>query len=91
MNYHGMKLGDSVMGTYHGVAYAGVITSYDGNGYIHITTTEPVTIYGLARDGICLAPERDPADTCHFVSRSEVPPTVRHFSEACLGGASIVR
>ena len=47
-----MKLGDTVSGLYCDVLVTGVITAYDGSGYLYVKPNEPTEVLGSARDAL---------------------------------------
>ena len=85
-----IKLGDTVTGSYYGVAYTGTVRSYDGSGYIYIVPTTPIVVYGVARDEIAVSPGSEERDSLKVVASPETLPAVRVYSNAAMGGASLV-
>jgi hypothetical protein len=89
MQTKSLRLGDTVSGTYHGVAFTGVIKSYDGSGYLYVAPVGELVVYGIARDTIAICPDSEERDSLKLVSRPETIPEVKDLGYACMGIVTI--
>lgn len=86
------RLGDTVRGTYFGVPFVGILSSYDGSGYVYVNFPAPFTepvVYGIQRDGIGIHPDSEERDSLRLVSRPAEAPAVKLAPFHALGGASL--
>lgn len=83
------KLGDTVSGTYHSVAYVGTLTEYDGCGYLYVELASPIVVRGDVRTSVCFSRDSEERDVLRLVSRPSVSPTLKSVSNAAMGGARI--
>ena len=84
-----LKLGDRVEADYHGLVFVGVITDYDGSGYVFVEPATPVVVYGSARDLLAFSPTER-----HLLRVIEAGPDLTDADvvsrpAAVLGGASL--
>ena len=81
------KIGDTVSGIYHGVKFVGLLSGYDGSGYLYIDFSESITVYGEKRQGVSIGRDSYEYPTLRLVSRPEVTPAIKMMSESAMGGA----
>ncbi len=85
-----LKIGDTILGTYHGVRFVGVVDGYDGSGNVYVSFPAPLPepfISGTARDMIML----DRQSEVFLVSRPaplEAADLIT-MPRDCIGGTSI--
>ncbi len=84
-----MKLGDTVRVDYFGTEVVGVLSSYDHSGGVCVDLEPPVSIMGVERDGVYLAPNQRARMT--LVTSAAEPGDVRTFPDGVIGGAYIPR
>lgn len=85
-------LGDTVRGVYFGVPFTGILSSYDGSGYLYVRFPAPFVepvVYGIRRDGIGIHPDSEERDSLRLVSRPAEAPEVKRAPWQALGGAYI--
>ena len=91
MNSAGLQLGDKVSGTYYGVAYTGVLSGYDGSGYLYVRLDAPIVVCGRERATIAIAPRSPERTSLTLVSRPPAAPASMTLPEGVLGGAHLTR
>jgi hypothetical protein len=84
-----LKIGDTILTSYHDIPVVGVINGYDGSGCIYLSfpgaLPQPV-VYGIPRDGICLHYYDVPHTVAHLVSRPTELPELFELPATCVGG-----
>jgi hypothetical protein len=79
-----LKIGDAVTGSYHGVAFEGVVSGHDGGGYTDVTLTTPIVVRGSERAELCIATDSDERDSMRVTSRPATVPALRTLSDGAV-------